>query len=58
MIKEVMRLLNYDFCAEIALVLFLIAFALVGIKVALTSKVEININQKFRFRTTNQIRRQ
>ncbi|MCR9229469.1 hypothetical protein [Gimesia chilikensis] len=41
MIKEVMRLLNYDFCAEIALVLFLIAFALVGIKVALTSKAEI-----------------
>lgn len=41
MIKEVMHLLNYDFCAEIALVLFLVAFALVGIKTALTSKAEI-----------------
>ncbi|QDT26599.1 hypothetical protein [Gimesia panareensis] len=41
MIKEVMRLLNYDFCAEIALVLFLFAFGLVAIRTTLTSKAEI-----------------
>lgn len=41
MIKEVMRLLNYDFCAEIALVLFAVAFILVIVKTALTSKTEI-----------------
>ncbi|WP_417387381.1 hypothetical protein [Gimesia sp.] len=41
MIKQVLHLLNYDFCAEIALVLFLIAFALVGIKTAVTSPSEI-----------------
>tara|TARA_R110002111_G_scaffold153375_1_gene220104 strand:- start:34758 stop:34916 length:159 start_codon:yes stop_codon:yes gene_type:complete len=40
MIKEVIKQLNYDFFAEGALVLFLIAFALVGIKTALTSKRE------------------
>ncbi|MCA9015408.1 MAG: hypothetical protein KDA77_08770 [Planctomycetaceae bacterium] len=41
MIKQVMQLLNYDYCAEVALVLFLIAFTLVMIKTALTSKKEI-----------------
>jgi hypothetical protein len=40
MIKEVMHQLNYDFCAEVALMLFLVAFTLVGIKTALTSKRE------------------
>ena len=38
MIKQVMELLNYDYCAEIALVLFLIAFILVILKTVLTSK--------------------
>lgn len=41
MIKQVMELLNYDYCAEIALVLFLIAFILVIIKTTFTSKKEI-----------------